>query len=170
MKIAGEKLPRSITWFLIVSIALTIASVTLAYCATRLINEISLLTPYGYKALDGEGIAESPLVLEPINGILCPGDWLVVQYNVLLDTEKPFVAQIVDTWFSRDSGFSLFETEPEYVIGIGEQIDERRLQVEVPDLAPGRYEYRRAGALPSSGSQPAVIVVPFEIPESCVKE
>lgn len=159
MNVRGTHVSWWLILFVVISAIGAIASIVfmLTINSDLKTDSIYFQTPftYEYNLLD----------VEETN--LCPGDMLMFEYQVHVPSDGAFVARITETITTGNGVHVVFDEHPFYANQIGPIDIIRTLSVQIPDLPPGDYQYRRAGALPPSSGSPAFMAIPFRIMEGC---
>lgn len=99
---------------------------------------------------------------------LCPGDTLAFTPTLIV-TSAPVLVEITSTWWDVANRRTVVQArQSDVLISIfkGNGRFSRTISVTVPKLEPGYYEYLRATES-TSGSQVALMSVPFVVPEDC---
>lgn len=112
--------------------------------------------------------AYSSPVYQPERSEVCPGDMLVFTPTLNL-SRAPIIVEVSSSWWDVVAGRTAVSGKKGDVsISIFRKNEnvERRLEVLVPPLLPGRYEYLRATES-STGSRTSVTSVPFVVPNGC---
>lgn len=145
------------------------AIVLLLYAAVMITANFVIL---GWTVLEARQDAVPPSeFLEPTGkadkAAYCPGETMHLDLHFKVNRDG--VNIVYESWYNVDKQFTAVrEADPDYIIvktsnqghGLGFAV--------VPDLPPGRYEYRRA--IRGIGSPTtSVIGVPFIIPQECKK-
>ena len=117
-------------------------------------------------------LSKSPIhytekIYYPINGdTFCPGEKIEIDFYVNV-VAAPTIIKIIDTfWSTENNRTAIADIEPKYSIIIQKEASSpRNISITVPDLPPGKYEYRHA--LQSEQTYPQIFITPFVIPPSC---
>lgn len=95
----------------------------------------------------------------------CPGETL--QVNIHWKIVRPnSVMREYDSWFSVDKHSTIYsQLHPNYLIMNEDGGGVSLIEVKVPDLPPGSYEYRRA--VESIKSKASIVRTPFTVAGGC---
>lgn len=101
----------------------------------------------------------------PSSAILCPGDTL--RYTITVTVERPLVAEVLRTWWSRDHNEQVGVAIIAPLIWAEAGTFNERIELIVPELPPGHYELRGSRFEREHRTTPSIYRVPFEIGNSC---
>lgn len=112
------------------------------------------------------GAYYEPTLAYPQIGLLCPGETLSFDYQVVV-VRSPLIVRAVESVFSLDQNRTLVaDTDYSMVIETAQGVIQLHREYTLPlTLPPGRYEYRRAIEQGYSGT--SALAVPFEVRQGC---
>lgn len=97
----------------------------------------------------------------------CPGETMHIAYEIYFP-EGEFINQIAEV-FAVDDSYDIVQPDNQYTITIVKQdvgqTFTASLDIVIPNLPPGQYEYRRGSS--TTFSTATVFTTEFTIPESC---
>lgn len=143
-----SRMPRQIVFVLVVMSIVFLVSATVAVWSVYR----AIYQPIEYQAE----------LLGPLREFrVCPDDTISFGIRIQFN-HSPALVQSLSTWWSVDKNMTIVrDAAPEWSIITENTTITRTLEVQVPRLEPGRYEYRRSAQ--DDGSPPSVITVPVII-------
>jgi hypothetical protein len=106
------------------------------------------------------------LVVEPANGIVCPGDLLVYTQTVSYQDTPVVVRLVASVWSVDQQRMVVYDTAPRYANFLEPVTFTGRVEWPIPeDFQPGLYERRVSGQ--AEGREPRMFVVRFTVADDC---
>jgi hypothetical protein len=120
---------------------------------------------YDYSTDERQGVVYGITEFGDYGDQWCPGDIISVS-NSAKHLKSPEVFRIVDSIWSVDDRYTVVtDDSPEYIVITERSQPETRVSITIPDIPPGRYEFRHASEC--TGCDIAYYTVKFSVSEDC---